>query len=202
MGAQVRLTKPYPRSKTNDKSNFGWIFSPSDICIVRFHCFCSTCRMDIYRPHTTSLFEGDKSSKEGSPTPRLRLHKEETMDIKLSITVKNNTSATPEQVAKLIQRLIDVGLEDASETAMSGEGDTTAAELATSLHISAPVVQTQPRVLVIVSGGIADPVYDNGIDVEVFDWDNYNDEKDENKQGVPAHFADLAKPCNVPVEQE
>lgn len=56
----------------------------------------------------------------------------------------------------------------------------------------------KPRVLVVVSGGIADPVYDSGVDVEVFDWDNYKDDP-EGTGGVPRHFADLAEPIDVPV---
>lgn len=56
-----------------------------------------------------------------------------------------------------------------------------------------------PRVLVVVSGGVADPVSDHGVDVEVFDWDNYNDDP-KNTSGVPKNFADLAKPIGVPVE--
>lgn len=58
-----------------------------------------------------------------------------------------------------------------------------------------------PRVLVVVSGGIADPVYDDGVDVEIFDWDNYHDDP-EGAGPVPAHFRDLAEPINVPVEEE
>lgn len=56
-----------------------------------------------------------------------------------------------------------------------------------------------PRVLVVVSGGIADPIYDKGVDVEVFDWDNYKDAPEETG-GVSAHFHDLAEPCGIPVE--
>lgn len=56
-----------------------------------------------------------------------------------------------------------------------------------------------PRVLVVVSGGIADPVYDKGVDVEVFDRDNYNDDP-RNTIPVPKHFRDLAEPIDVPVE--
>lgn len=56
-----------------------------------------------------------------------------------------------------------------------------------------------PRVLVVVSGGIADSVYDKGVDVEVFDWDNYNDDP-KGAGPVPAHFRDLAEPIDVPVE--
>lgn len=123
-------------------------------------------------------------------------------EIVLTIPVKTNASVPPEQIAKLVQRLIDSGLEDASSTAMSGEGDIEAAELATALHIGPPVVADMPRVLVVVGSGVADPIYDAGVDVEVFDWDNYNAEADSAKTGVPAHFADLAKKTNVPVEGE
>lgn len=62
-----------------------------------------------------------------------------------------------------------------------------------------PVVA--PRVLIVVSGGIADPVYDDGVDVVVFDWDNHRDDP-EGTSPVPAHFWDLAEPIDVPVEEE
>lgn len=57
-----------------------------------------------------------------------------------------------------------------------------------------------PRVLVVVSGGIADPTHDEGVDVEVFDWDNYNDDP-EGTGGVPPHFKDLAEGCGIPVNE-
>lgn len=123
-------------------------------------------------------------------------------EVTLTVLVKTSASASPEEIAKIVRRLIDAGLEDASATALSGEGDVESAELATDLHITAPVVAKEPRVLVVVSGGIVDPICDEGVDVEVFDWDNYNDEEDDAKTGVPAHFADLAEPINVPVEGE
>lgn len=127
-------------------------------------------------------------------------------EVTLTIPVKTNASVSPEEIAKIVQRLIDIGLADAASTiedsGNSGDGDVEAAELATDLHIGAPVVAKEPRVLVVVSGGIADPIHDEGVDVEVFDWDNYNDEEDDAKTGVPAHFADLAESINVPVEGE
>ena len=55
------------------------------------------------------------------------------------------------------------------------------------------------RVLISVSGGVADYICDEGLDVEIFDHDNYNDDPDETG-GVPAHFADLAEPSAIPVE--
>lgn len=124
-------------------------------------------------------------------------------EVMLSIPVKTNASVTPEEIAKIVQRLIDIGLADAGATLEDSnngdDGDVEAAQLATDLNIGAPVVAKTPRVLVVVSGGIADPVYDYGVDVEVFDWDNYKDDP-EGTGGVPSHFADLATPCDIPVE--
>ena len=67
--------------------------------------------------------------------------------------------------------------------------------------VAKQTVATTPRVLVIVSGGVADYVSDSGVEVEVFDWDNYKDDP-EGTGGVPEHFADLAEPCDVPVDEE
>jgi hypothetical protein len=61
------------------------------------------------------------------------------------------------------------------------------------------ITPTKPRVLVVVSGGCADAVADPGVDIELFDWDNYNDDPD-NYTPVPAHFADLAQPLGIPTE--
>lgn len=54
------------------------------------------------------------------------------------------------------------------------------------------------RVLITVSGGVADYVCDPGLDVEIFDRDNYDADPDET-DGVPSHFADLAGPSEIPV---
>jgi hypothetical protein len=61
-------------------------------------------------------------------------------EITLTIQVKTNAAVSPEEIAKIVQRLIDVGLEDAGETAMCGEGDFEAAQLAADRHIGAPAV--------------------------------------------------------------
>lgn len=119
--------------------------------------------------------------------------------INLSINVKTNASVSPEEVAKIVQRLIDVGLSDAAATIESGEGAVKEAELATDLTIHAPEVARVPRVLVVVNGGMADTVQDSLLDVVVFDWDNYKEDP-EGTGGVPAEFADLAKPCGIPVQ--
>lgn len=119
--------------------------------------------------------------------------------INLSIKVETNASVSPEQVANIVQRLIDAGLSDAAATIESGEGAVQEAELATDLTIHAPEVAKTPRVLVIVNGGMADTVQDSLLDVVIFDWDNYKDDP-VGTGGVPADFADLAKPCGIPVQ--
>lgn len=57
----------------------------------------------------------------------------------------------------------------------------------------------QPRVLVTVSGGIAEYAQDTGVQVELFDFDNFQADK-ENTPKVPALFADLAAESRAPVE--
>lgn len=56
----------------------------------------------------------------------------------------------------------------------------------------------KPRVLVIVSGGVADFVADDGVEVVIFDWDDYKAAPSLTFK-PPGHFADLATQCNVPV---
>lgn len=62
------------------------------------------------------------------------------------------------------------------------------------------VEKTLPRVLVVVSGGVADPVFDTGVNVVVFDWDNYRQDPVVTG-GVQENFADLASPLNIPVNK-
>lgn len=54
------------------------------------------------------------------------------------------------------------------------------------------------RVLVSVLGGVAEFVCDDGIEVIVFDHDNYSDDP-ENTDAAPVHYADLAAQASVPV---
>jgi len=61
-----------------------------------------------------------------------------------------------------------------------------------------PVAATAKRVLVTVSGGVADFQSDAGVDVEVFDFDNYRDDP-VNTAPVPEHFRDLAQLAGVPL---
>lgn len=127
--------------------------------------------------------------------------------ITLSLPVTVPDHVTQEDLLRTLRMLLDVGVADAQETLDLAEDDGAdgdspellAARIATELEFGEIAVATTPRVLVVVSGGIADPVYDSGVDVEVFDWDNYNDADYKDKTGVPAHFADLAEPVDIPV---
>lgn len=56
----------------------------------------------------------------------------------------------------------------------------------------------KPRVLVVVSGGVADYVADEGVDVEMFDHDNFKADP-VGTAAVPVNFRDLAEPLGVPV---
>lgn len=55
------------------------------------------------------------------------------------------------------------------------------------------------RVLVIVSGGVAEEIADDGVDVEIFDHDNFKDDPDTTHR-PPVHFRDLADRVGVPVD--
>ncbi len=60
------------------------------------------------------------------------------------------------------------------------------------------------RCLVIVSGGVADYTCDPTVDVEVFDWDNFNVESLSGRlaMSLPPAFRDIAEPVGVPVATE
>ncbi|WP_201209439.1 hypothetical protein [Rhodocyclus purpureus] len=55
----------------------------------------------------------------------------------------------------------------------------------------------KPRVLIIVQGGVADFVADNGIDVAIFDRDDFASDPNVTEK-APSHFADLAIISAVP----
>lgn len=109
--------------------------------------------------------------------------------IQLSITVEIPDNMTPEWARKLVQgQMMPSDLRKVVENSFY-------------IQIGDPQLASTPRCLVVVSGGVASYMADNGVSVEVFDWDNYNTHP-ESTGGVPEEFADLAKLCNVPVEGE
>lgn len=65
------------------------------------------------------------------------------------------------------------------------------------LGVGDPIGNVNPRVLITVKGGVADYIADRGVDVEIFDRDNF--EAGDSNLAVPSHFADLAKQADVPV---
>lgn len=75
--------------------------------------------------------------------------------------------------------------------------------MATPATLVADAQQVDPRVLVVVNGGVAETYSDDGIDVVIFDFDNFNcreEEAGDAGAGVPFRFEDLAILANVPVE--
>jgi hypothetical protein len=60
-------------------------------------------------------------------------------------------------------------------------------------------LEQQPRVLITVSGGVADYNSDDGVEVVKFDWDDFNDQ-DVPEGGIPAHFADLGAGMALPID--
>jgi hypothetical protein len=141
--------------------------------------------------------------------------------VTLRIDVETPLNLSARQVGELVYRLIQSGLEDARKTIDMNEGNVVEAEMATSLNFKSVVaypvssgadeggqvvklgIAATTRCLVIVSGGVADYVYDDGVEVELFDWDNYRDETAEGRADmrVSAHFKDLAESVGVPVQR-
>lgn len=139
----------------------------------------------------------------------------------LRIDADTHLNLSARQVGELVYRLIKSGLEDARNTIDMNEGKVVEAEMATSLNftsiVACPInseanegdhavklgIAATNRCLVIVSGGVADYVYDDGVEVELFDWDNYRDETAEGRADmrVSAHFKDLAEAAGVPVQR-
>lgn len=70
-------------------------------------------------------------------------------------------------------------------------------DLGNDLGVDDPGGNVNPRVLITVKGGVADYIADRGVDVEIFDRDNF--EAGDSNLAVPSHFADLAKQADVPV---
>lgn len=58
-----------------------------------------------------------------------------------------------------------------------------------------------PKVLIVVSGGVADYISDPGVEVEIFDWDNYKADPIGTGR-VSAEFVALAHIVGVPCEKE
>lgn len=79
------------------------------------------------------------------------------------------------------------------QTAIEAHLPATADHSTPSAQASAQAAPGQPRVLITVSSGYADWVCDDGVDVEVFDFDEYPKKcASDPTRKLPAHFADLA----------
>lgn len=118
-------------------------------------------------------------------------------EVKLDLRVRiANPNITGEEIAALIARLIQCGVEDAQETLRNGEGDLDTAELATQLEISTQIA-VEPRVLVVARDNGAEAFHDDGVRVALFNVDDYADMPDD-ADLPPASFQDLADQAGVP----
>lgn len=64
--------------------------------------------------------------------------------------------------------------------------------------VAEQATSTKQRVLIVVKGGVADFVADDGIDVVIFDWDDYKDAPE--LAAIPsAEYGDLAMRCGIPL---
>lgn len=77
------------------------------------------------------------------------------------------------------------------QTAIEARLPATADHSTPSAQAPAQAPPGQPRVLITVSGGVADYVCDPGVDVELFDFDVEKDDPTGTSK-LPAHFSDLA----------
>jgi hypothetical protein len=125
-------------------------------------------------------------------------------EIKLLIPVSTNAEISPDELAAVVQRLIEIGMADAEATLDRGEGDLDAAALVADLAIGDVTVAKPPRVLAFLSGGRLDAISDDEADVWTFDCDEYKASayNDEEIIPVPARFADFAKLINAPCEAD
>ncbi len=144
--------------------------------------------------------------------------------VTLRIEVETPLNLSARLIGELVHRLINAGFADARQSIVRNEGEVVGAEMAASLNVTSIVaypvnsevdegdegkrtvnlgIAVTNRCLVIVSGGVADYVYDEGVEVELFDWDNYRDETAEGRADmrVSAHFKDLAESAGVPVQR-
>jgi hypothetical protein len=126
-----------------------------------------------------------------------------TFDISVRVNTESDMAGV--DVARVVERLIDQGIDGAGKQlkdalAAPYPPETGDIQLASELFISGVEVAPKPRVLITVSGGVAEYVCDDGVDVEVFDWDNYKVDPVETGP-VQAHFEDLATPQGIPVEE-
>lgn len=119
-------------------------------------------------------------------------------------------NAVKEAAKTMRKALQEIGCHDVSysqclEIASKQAGVTnwrTAKAVLAGQSVELPVSEKPlPRVLITVSGGIAEWYCDDGVLVEIFDWDNYNDEEDSCKilMAVSESFRDLAIPLDIPV---
>jgi hypothetical protein len=117
--------------------------------------------------------------------------------VNFNVALETGKDYSPEQLREFLSRVLRTGKDFAAgdEHAPAGLGD-----MLESVIVGEPVEATKPRVLVTLSGGLADWVADETAEVVKYDFDAEEDEEWDYCEPVPAHFEDLARRVNVPVE--
>jgi len=151
------------------------------------------------------------------------------MKTNITVSVNHDEGISSEDVTKAINLMLWMGQDRISQLLWKGESiyeehmsayddiapnaDLENAKIARSIDTEACSVAETPRVIVTVNGGLADWISSGGVDIVLFDWDNYEslpekgaDEDIKNSYAetresckVPSRFADLAVPNNIPV---
>lgn len=120
-----------------------------------------------------------------------RSHKMKKINVSLEIDSKSSGFASEQAMLDWIHACLNCNVNNT--------------EVKVAMATPAPFSDRQidPRVLVVVNGGVAETYSDDGIDIVIFDFDNFNcreEEAGDPGASVPFRFEDLAIQANVPVE--
>jgi hypothetical protein len=117
--------------------------------------------------------------------------------VNFNVALDTDKDYTPEQLREFLSRVLRTGKDFAAGDDHAPAG---LAEMLESVLVAEPIEAAKPRVLITLSGGLADWVADETADVVKFDFDAEEDEEWDYCEPVPVHFEDLARRVNVPVE--
>lgn len=117
--------------------------------------------------------------------------------VNFNVALETDKDYSPEQLREFLSRVLRTG----KGFAMGDDHAPTGLEdMIENVRMAEPVESVRPRVIITLSGGLADWVADEAADVVKFDFDAEEEEDWDYCEPVPAHFEDLARRANVPVE--
>lgn len=123
----------------------------------------------------------------------------EKTTVRLALELKIPGSLTAERAASLVQRLLAIGLEDArtSVEAAGGEDGIEDAELASQFDVASLAELKPARVLVVNSGGMTTEWTEGLVEVDKFDWADWEEDPAQAYRPAP-QFAALAEQADLP----